>query len=93
MALYVVNRRYSATRDGQRFGSWPVGSEVDLPAADADWINRDSPGTLSPPTAAQGPESEPVTVPDAESVAIDEPERSATPARDRQHRGGRNRAV
>lgn len=51
MAAYKVNHRYSAFRDGARFGPYEPGTVVDLEESDAEWVNRDSPGTLSPAKA------------------------------------------
>lgn len=47
MPTYRVNHSYSALRDGVRFGPYEQGTTVQLEEADAEWINRDSPGTLS----------------------------------------------
>lgn len=47
MATYSVNHNYSALRDGVRFGPYEAGTTVELETADAEWVNRDSPGTLS----------------------------------------------
>lgn len=78
MGQYRVNHAYRAWRDGRQFGPYEPDTIVDLDPADADWVNRDSPGALSP---AQ-PEPEP------QAPA----EREAAPAPNRQARGGRNRA-
>lgn len=48
MVSYTVARRYTARRDGQTFGPWEPGDQVDLEPDDADWVNRDSPGALEP---------------------------------------------
>lgn len=47
--MYTVTRSYTSRRDGQTFGPWVEGDQVDLTAEDADWVNRDSPGTLAEP--------------------------------------------
>lgn len=47
MPGYQVNHKYAATRDGRRFGPWQAGEVVDLEPADAEWVERDSPGALS----------------------------------------------
>lgn len=69
---YTVQHRYTASRDGQTFGPWDPGTEVELDEPDADWVNRDSEGTLKPVDAApelapepSAPEPAPVT-PEAE---------------------------
>lgn len=79
---YVVGHNYYARRDGQDYGPWTAGVEVELPDEVAEWAMRDSPGVLRPLVVAPVPETEPV---------VEEPEREAKPARDRQHRGGRTR--
>jgi hypothetical protein len=75
MAKYTVVHAYSARRDGLQFGPWQPDDVVDLEQADAEWILRDSPGSLAP--AADEP---------AETG-----ERQKLAGRDRQHRGGANR--
>lgn len=47
MPRYVAQHRYGAKRDGQQFGPWVAGTEVDLSERDAEWVNRDSPGCLA----------------------------------------------
>lgn len=47
MSTYKLNHGYSAARDGQRFGPWQAGEQVDLDPADAEWIERDSPGAIT----------------------------------------------
>lgn len=47
MGAYAVNHRYSAARDGRTFGPFEPGTVVELDEADADWVNRDSPGCLT----------------------------------------------
>ena len=46
MDAYQVQHRYSSFRDGQRIGPWAEGDTVELSQADAEWVNRDSPGCL-----------------------------------------------
>lgn len=48
MTAFEVARPYRSWRDGRVFGPWQAGEVVDLDDADADWINRDSPGALAP---------------------------------------------
>lgn len=76
MAQYEVLHAYRSSRDGQRFGPWKPGDVVELTEPDAEWVIRDSPGSLKPmlPRAAEGEA------------------RQRPPAADRQHRGGRNRS-
>lgn len=89
MAKFKVGQRYSANRDGQSVGGWPVGLVVDLDVELAMWVLRDSPGTLTPYVEAT-PEAEPAPGPE---TPVEEPARDATPAKDRMHRGGRRRAA
>ena len=74
MPGYTVNHAYDAYRDGRRYGPWEDGDAVDLDVADADWVNRDSPGTL---TAAKPTKGE------AEREAETGANRQARPARNR----------
>lgn len=83
MDAYQVQHRYAAFRDGRQIGPWAEGDHVELSAADAEWVNRDSPGCL---LAAGG------VVKDAPVVGEDGPERQKPASRDRQHRGGANRS-
>ena len=53
MAEYIVGHRYESFRDGQRFGPYLPGDTVDLTEVDAEWVNRDSPGTLTPVADAE----------------------------------------
>lgn len=46
MPRYTVKHAYAASRDGLQFGPWEKGSEVELDQADAEWVERDSPGAL-----------------------------------------------
>lgn len=47
MTAYLVRHSYGASRDGRRFGPWVEGEVVDLDLADAEWVDRDSPGALA----------------------------------------------
>lgn len=46
--MHTVNHSYTARRDGQTFGPWVEGDQVELTAEDVEWVNRDSPGCLAP---------------------------------------------
>lgn len=59
MAQYTVQHRYSAYRDGIRFGPWDKGDTIDLSEADADWINRDSEGCVAPVKLAAAKTADP----------------------------------
>lgn len=48
MGTYRVTRRYTSRRDGQTFGPWEAGTTIELSDADAEWLERDSPGLLTP---------------------------------------------
>jgi hypothetical protein len=50
---YTVNHAYTSRRDGLQLGPWRPGDVVALEAADAEWVNRDSPGCLLPTDAVQ----------------------------------------
>lgn len=82
MHSYDVQHRYAAYRDGRQIGPWVEGDRVELSTEDAQWVNRDSPGTL---LAAGG-------IVKAAAPAEDESERQKPPGRNRQHRGGANRS-
>jgi hypothetical protein len=56
MPRYVAGHAYTARRDGHTFGPWAAGDVVELDQADADWVNRDSPGALD---SADEPSSRP----------------------------------
>lgn len=77
MPAYEVKHGYRSRRDGQDYGPWEAGQTVELTEADAEWVNRDSPGCLA----------------EAEPAKADKPERAKQPAADRQHRGGANRGA
>ena len=56
MGRYVVQQRYAARGPSDQLGPWRVGTEVDLDDAVAEWVNRDSAGTL---VAVEVPDDEP----------------------------------
>ena len=90
MPRYMITQSYASFRDGQRYGPWEAGGEIDLSEADAEWVNRDAPGTLEPPKG----ETEESALPGDEASPDDaEPRRQQKPARNRQHRGGANRGA
>jgi hypothetical protein len=81
MPEFTVAHAYRSSRDGQPFGPWKPGDVVELLDADAEWVNRDSPGCLLTfPAPASTPEAEPAA-------------RAKPAGRDRQHRGGANRGA
>ncbi len=81
MPLYTVNHSYRSSRDGRTFGPFVPGTTVELDEADAEWVDRDSPGALSP-------------VVEHRLVAEHGPELAVKPpAADRQARPGRNRGA
>ena len=45
---YLVEHDYRAYSDGQWVGPWRAGDVVQIDAGVAAWVNRDSPGTLTP---------------------------------------------
>ncbi|MEO3923006.1 hypothetical protein ABGB07_03870 [Micromonosporaceae bacterium B7E4] len=47
MTAYQVNHAYTARKDGRTLGPWVKGDTVDVDPADAEWVERDSPGALS----------------------------------------------
>jgi hypothetical protein len=82
MGRFEVVHAYTAHRDGRQFGPWAPDEFVELDQADADWVNRDSPGCL---LAAGG------ILEDAQGDAAAVEQRPKPAGRDRQHRGGTNR--
>lgn len=52
---YQVTGKYSARRDGRQFGPWQAGDVVELDGADAEWVERDAPGTLTREAKAKPP--------------------------------------
>lgn len=75
MAKYLVNHVYAAHTDGTYYGPWTPGETVELPEDLAEWVNRDSEGTL---TALPEP-------------STPEPAREAKKTPDRQHKGSKTR--
>lgn len=55
MPRYVVQQRYHSSADGQQWGPWEPGDEVELDEARAQWVERDSTGTLKPVTTKAKP--------------------------------------
>jgi hypothetical protein len=53
MPLFKVESSYSSYHDGRQFGPYEPGEVVELEQADAEWVNRDAPGTLKPATKTQ----------------------------------------
>lgn len=80
MGTYHVNHRYRASRDGRQFGPFEAGQTLELDDADAEWIERDSPGCL---TAAA----------DGWHFVDDSAEEEPPPAPNRQHKPTRKRAA
>lgn len=74
MAKYLVNHVYASYRDGVHYGPWTPGETVELEDELAEWVNRDSEGTLSE-----------IPAKDAE----DEKEREAPKPPNRQHKGSK----
>jgi len=48
MPRYVVEQAYHSYSDGQQWGPWEPGQEVELDEDRAAWVGRDAPGTLKP---------------------------------------------
>lgn len=44
---YTINHAYRSFRDGQNFGPWEPGEQVELDDDVAAWLERDSPGLLT----------------------------------------------
>lgn len=59
MAEYKVNHHYRSRRDGRDFGPYLPDTTVELEEADADWVNRDSPGCLTAVDGEVDPDGEP----------------------------------
>ena len=88
MPRYKVNQNYRSRRDGVDYGPWEAGGVIDLSEADADWVNRDSPGTLGP---AEEPATKKTDAGDnAEGGAA---QRQQKTGRDRQQKPAGNRAA
>lgn len=47
MPDYTVNHAYRSFSDGVQHGPYEQGTVVQLAQADAEWVNRDSPGCLT----------------------------------------------
>lgn len=75
MPRYEVQWRYRSAD----YGPWEPGETVELPADEADWVNRDSPGVLRAPS----PQEE--SQPEVEERAVEEP------PKDRQVKRGKKR--
>lgn len=80
MATYAVNHHYRSFRDGVQYGPYEPGTFVQLDEVDAEWVNRDSPGTLT--------ERATIDVVDTDAVVDGE----AVGTINRMHKGGRKRA-
>lgn len=99
MQQFHVNQAYAASLDGRRIGPWVAGDTVELSEVDAEFVERDAVGTLTP-VDEHGPEADPDPPAEPEQPeTADAPEEEPTaepeqpkPAADRQHRGGRRRA-
>lgn len=87
MPQYVIKHAYRSARDGVALGPWAAGDTVELSEADAEWLERDSPGVVAVPYVA------PVVEVPAVVDEIEQVERQQSPVRDRQARGGRNRGA
>lgn len=59
MPAYTVNHGYRSYRDGIQYGPYEAGTVIELTEADAEWLNRDSPGALTPVTAEPEREARP----------------------------------
>lgn len=74
MARYKVLYSYSSRGPGhESLGPWTVGAEVELEDAVAEWVNRDSAGTLAPVVAAvevTSPPPPPAEVPNDVPAAV-----------------------
>lgn len=79
---YTVMQSYRAERDGDVFGPWEAGQEIELEPVDAEWVNRDAPGTL------EGGDLERV---EDDASGEGPAKRQARPAPNRQHKGAGNR--
>ncbi len=94
MTRFKVNHHYGSNNNGQQYGPWRVGTVVDVADDEAAWINRDSPGTLSPDEPAPDAMLELAgSQPPADEDKDDEAVQPKPPTRDRMHRGSRKRPV
>ena len=75
MPRYTVAHRYFAVDNGQAVGPFEPGSTVELDTDRAEWVNRDSPGTLTPvrAAAAKATDSPP---PESDTLPATRPRRS-----------------
>lgn len=53
MPRYVVQHSYHSSADGQQWGPWEEGQEIELDEDRAEWVERDSAGTLKPVAAKE----------------------------------------
>lgn len=95
MGTYKLNGSYEAYRDGVRFGPWVKGDLVNLDEADAEWVERDSPGVLGKVADKKAPDAPGVPVPaaGARPRVGGDPERAevAAVAQERVHAEARER--
>ena len=59
MPPYRVTQDYTSYTDGARRGPYTAGATVEVTTAEAEWINRDAPGTLKPDRPARTPAAAP----------------------------------
>lgn len=67
MPRYTVTQNYSAERAAAsvtQFGPWAEGDEVELDEPDAEWVNTDSVGTLTPAPAKKAAAKRPAKAED-----------------------------
>lgn len=86
MPRYNVTQNYKSRRDGLDYGPWEAGGQIDLSEADADWVNRDSPGTLTP---VEGKPAERKAAETTEAA----PKRQQRAGRDRQQKTDTDRSA
>lgn len=89
MDQYLVGHRYTSRRDGITFGPWIAGDVITLEPGDAEWIERDSPGTLRPVDQddVEPVEQPPVQPPAAQPApAAAKPTAATRPARQKAQR-------
>lgn len=53
MARYTLRHGYASNHNGRTFGPWAAGDVVEFDEADAEWVERDSPGALEPEKKAE----------------------------------------
>lgn len=78
MAKYLVNHVYAAHTDGTYYGPWTPGETVELDEHLAEWVNRDSEGTLT-------------ELPEPSTLKPEPTEREAAKPPNRQHKGSKTR--